>query len=383
MRKTLSTTSLVLAIMLSSACVYNKAAQKQAEPVNQQDAFKAREMKETVDYTMGSLELADPASNQKRTAMVSVSYATDRDTVSNAKGSKEYGSLRNPSNALEYGKAVVSIPVDHTFGELERPIFWFLENAEKHFVILSVSSTSYEAFERTLKNSTNEDCLVYIHGLNNDFKEGILRSAQLKVDLQFPGEVVLYSWPVKKNYIEAGENINWTLPHLREFLLNLTKIRKKKNIYIIAHSMGTKALGETLLSLSQKNFSKFKSIVLAAPDIDSDIFKHQIAPAMKTYTENLTMYASKDDLALETSSEVNRYSRAGFTEGGITVVDGVETIDASPLKESFLSLGHSYFANDDKVLNDLKEKITNKKPPEKRLLTKRNQKGLVFWEIKP
>ena len=49
---------------------------------------------------------------------------------------------------------------------------------------------------------------------------------------------------------------------------------------------------------------KFSEIVLAAPDIDADVFRNDIAPALAGPGLPVTLYASSVDLAMVASQKV-------------------------------------------------------------------------------
>ena len=95
----------------------------------------------------------------------------------------------------------------------------------------------------------------------------------------------------------------------------------------------------------------------------------------------VTLYASAQDAALLASDAVHGYRRAGDSRQGVLVVDGIETIDATGLDESFL--GHSYFSETKPILNDILEIInTSKRAARRRLLEKQQQDEGVYWKIK-
>ncbi len=109
--------------------------------------------------------------------------------------------------------------------------------------------------------------------------------------------------------------------------------------------------------------TRFDEIILAAPDIDADTFKRDIAPKILAGKGGTTLYASSGDYALMASKTFAGYRRAGDTAGGITIVPGVDTIDASAIRTDFV--GHSYYADSNSVLGDLRDLILGK-PPAKR-----------------
>lgn len=64
-----------------------------------------------------------------------------------------------------------------------------------------------------------------------------------------------------------------------------------------------------------------------------------------------TLYASSQDRALAISETVHSYARAGQSTQPLVYVPGLDTVDASGIDTS--ALGHSYFADEPLLLNDL------------------------------
>ena len=109
--------------------------------------------------------------------------------------------------------------------------------------------------------------------------------------------------------------------------------------------MGNRALTRALGSLLAEDLSvrpRLKEVILTAPDIDADVFRRDIAPALVASGRPITLYASSKDLALVASKKVHGYARAGDAGPGLVVLPGIETIDASTVDTSLLA--HSYFA---------------------------------------
>src|SRR5439155_689832 len=67
----------------------------------------------------------------------------------------------------------------------------------------------------------------------------------------------------------------------------------------------------------------FNQVILAAPDIDADDFRNNIAPAMQRTAQRLILYASSHDEALFASQFVHRGPRAGDAGEGLIVIPGV------------------------------------------------------------
>jgi esterase/lipase superfamily enzyme len=130
-------------------------------------------------------------------------------------------------------------------------------------------------------------------------------------------------------------------------------------INLIAHSMGNLALMEVIrdINLARGTDDKailFNQIILAAPDIDRDLFL-SLAQQMKGVAARMTLYASSNDLAMQASRTwAGSVPRAGdVPEGGPLLSDVIDTIDASAISTSMLALNHSGYAEDRVLLNDI------------------------------
>src|SRR5690606_11246730 len=123
---------------------------------------------------------------------------------------------------------------------------------------------------------------------------------------------------------------------------------------------------------------RFREIILAAPDIDADVFRDQLAPALAQAGERVTLYASSKDLALRASKEVHGYARAGDSGQGIVIIEGVDTIDASNVDDSILA--HSYFVESIPVIRDIAQMLRKQLAPDDRATLRRVRSGDgVHW----
>lgn len=316
-------------------------------------------------------------------AVVKIFYATDRENTGANDPAEVYSGERGP---MRYGIAAVSIPRDHRMGALETPSAWRFEwsNDPDRFVVL-LSATEmdktrfFDDVAARVNRSSGESAFVFVHGYNVAFVDAARRTAQMAYDLGFDGAPVLYSWPSQASFASYKvdeTNAEWARHDFKMFLQDFTAKSDAENIYLIAHSMGarvlTGALKELLLE-DPKIGETFDEIVLAAPDIDAETFKRDIAPkilAPKTLTPasagegGTTLYASSGDYALMASKTFAGYPRAGDTAEGVTLVPGIDTVDASAIRTDFV--GHSYYADSDSVIGDLRDLILKRKRPEKR-----------------
>ena len=84
--------------------------------------------------------------------------------------------------------------------------------------------------------------------------------------------------------------------------------------------------------------------------------------------------------ALITSSSLNGYPRAGDSSEKVYTFPGIDTIDATLVKKSFL--GHSYYRRSFAVIDDLQQMIVAKRSIEQRPgLVRVKKKGRTYWKL--
>jgi len=314
---------------------------------------------------------------------VPLHYATDRTVTGNTEPNHYYGWDRGE---LRYGRALVSIPKVHSMGQIERPTilrFEISENAQKHIILRDIEEMDkaqfFEDLALEVARLQEKAAFVFIHGFNVTFAEAVRRAAQMAYDLFLVGhergEVILsivpilYSWPSKGEtilYPHDSNNAQASVAHLKAFLEDVAARSDAESITIIAHSMGsrtlTAALNEVGLEMREGDGPVVKEIVLAAPDIDRDVFLN-VAAAVKRTAERVTLYASSRDKALQISKALNGSPRLGDATDEVVVFEGGDSIDASAVGGDILA--HSYYG-ETSVLADLYHLILHGVPPDRR-----------------
>lgn len=322
--------------------------------------------------------------------IVKVYYATDRKPTGASDVNEKYGGDRG---TLVLGEAEVSIPRDHRLGELEAPSIWkleFTEDPERHVVLQKASEVIPEVFYKSVREKVaaapDKSAFIFVHGYNVLFKDAARRTAQMTYDLGFPGAPVFYSWPSQGTtlgYTVDENNIQWTQANLKKFIKDFADQSEAQNIYLVAHSMGNRALTGSVKELVQENpdiRNRFREIILAAPDIDAEIFKRDIAPYIVTATPTVTLYASSNDKALIASKQVHGYARAGDSGGGLVIVTGVDTIDSTNAETDFV--GHTYYASSKSIIADMFNLIHRQLRPDKRPGLKGiDEQSGRYWEF--
>ena len=107
----------------------------------------------------------------------------------------------------------------------------------------------------------------------------------------------------------------------------------------------------TLLEQRPELRPRFKQLILAAPDINADIFRTEIAPRFAKLRAPVTIYASSNDKALRASDGLHGWPRLGEVKGPLATIPGIELIDASRITTDFW--GHNYFSDDRALLSDI------------------------------
>jgi esterase/lipase superfamily enzyme len=328
--------------------------------------------------------------------LVKVFFATDR-LPSGASGpSKYFGNDWNKQgDHLVTGFVKVSIPPGHKAGEVERPwkIFTYelKEDAKKHFVVTDLRLSKGDDFYGALRSEFDRrvpekrSVFVFIHGFNVKFDDAAFRTAQLAYDLKFDGVPMLYSWPSQGKLLAYNgdeETANWSSPHLQGFLERVARESGALRIHLIAHSMGNRVLSNALVGLGRQPDIQplFDNVIMAAPDVNTNIFTEQIWPGIKQAAKRFTLYASSDDKALQASKNAKgaeEFERLG--EGGpkIVVIPGMDTVDASGIDTSLL--GHSYVDSCKPVMEDVAKLIEKGLSPLERKLRDRQKDGLAYW----
>ncbi len=316
-----------------------------------------------------------------------VLYATDRSApdADETKKGLPFGKRRGP---MSYGSATVTVPTLASVLVREKsliPLETEKYDPTKHFTIKRLDPLDAPGFLGRVRAATAgakpDDVLVYVHGYLNDFRNALFRTAQLKHDLEFPGPAIAYSWPSQgtaAGYTLDEANAEWSAHNFKQFLNNLMANSGKARVNIIAHSMGNRVLAAALREMvcERGNTGKLHHIILAAPDIDADVFRRDVVPVLRLSATRVTLYVSEDDKALRASRLVHGYERAGEKP---IIAANLDTVDTTGLGAQWFELFHSYFAETKRVLLDIKRLLLTNASPTARELKPRKTDGGDYW----
>ncbi len=272
-----------------------------------------------------------------------------------------------------------------------------MEDPTHLMVISRVSEVDKKAFFNDLSlavaSTSEKKAFVFIHGFNMTFEDAARRTAQISYYIGPDTVPIFYSWPSMGKlwgYLADEDNVEWTRPHLRQFLEDVATRSGAKTIYLMAHSMGNRALANALLysNPSEQSLithkSLFSSIIMTAPDIDQEIFRRDIAPVLRLTGASVTIYVSANDNALKVSRGLHNDARVGEIEdNGPIIIQGMDTVDVSSIDDSFT--GHGYYFNSIEVLTDIGLIMKAQLPPNLRpnlKPVKVNDAG-QYWKIIP
>ena len=238
---------------------------------------------------------------------------------------------------LEYE---VSVPPGHRPGKIE----WPDRNgssADRNFVMRSRQTLSRDAFAKRL---LREGVGLYVHGFNTRFHEALFRTAQLSVDAHIEEKPVLFTWPSAGDpgaYLADRDASDFSRAALADLLRLLTKGRSASDaVPVLAHSMGARLTMETLVQLrlaGRDDVLDRIEVILAAPDIDIDLFRAQMV-SLGPMKHPITVLVSSDDLALKLSSRLSaRRIRLGLVDvrdpavQRLAVATGIRIVDITDI----------------------------------------------------
>jgi esterase/lipase superfamily enzyme len=204
--------------------------------------------------------------------------------------------------------------------------------------------------------------LIFVHGYNTRFEEAVYRFAQIVHDARINVAPVLFTWPSGGNltdYVYDRDSALYSRDALEAVLQALVNDPSVDSVTILAHSMGNYLVLESLrqMAIRDRGLSpKIRDVMMAAPDIDIDVFRRQIAEIdAGPRPAYFTLFVSRDDRALGISSFLARDStrlgaldpteepyRSILEKGRVQVVD-LTKIDSTDFTN------HSKFASGEVV----------------------------------
>ena len=323
---------------------------------------------------------------------LTIFVATTRRAVPSERPSERYGP--DDADALQFAAVGVNVPSYRArgTGELPRPgglrnVLTYRPDPQREFFVASVIPVDSNRFAQRvaadLAATRSRDLLVFVHGFNSSFEDAAVRAAQLAADVSFDGAVMLFSWPSAASvtsYVRDQQTARNAGYHLLRLLAAIAPQALPDRIHLLGHSMGSEVVGKAMtLAAPADSLPRFAQVVLAAPDLDARVFRREILPRLEPRAARITLYVSDDDEALRASRVLNGVWRLGLGGDSLTVVRGMDTIDASRVHAD--ALGHTLFGNQ-AFLADLAALLAEGKSPVERRLLAVQQGELTYWRFR-
>jgi len=175
--------------------------------------------------------------------------------------------------------------------------------------------------------ANDREAVIFVHGFNNTFAEGLYRFAQLDHDLQIPGVAVHYSWPSAAQplgYVQDRDSALFARDGLEQLIRDVSAAGARR-IVLVAHSMGghltMEALRQIALRGDRSLMNKVDGVVLISPDIDVDVFR-MTAKTIGDLPEPFIIFGSPRDGVLRLSSFITgQQGRLGSLEDVAKLAD--------------------------------------------------------------
>ncbi|MBB4196450.1 esterase [Rhodoblastus sphagnicola] len=269
-------------------------------------------------------------------------------------------------NNYNFADILVSIPPDanRVIGEVQSPDDLSGDPARQFVALRAEKLDEAQAksrFHQRLAATGNRRVLVFIHGYNTRFPEAVFRLAQFAHDSDLQATPILFTWPSRGNllgYTYDHESANYSRDALEALLATLQRDPAVGEIDILAHSMGNWVTLEALRQMAirdRKIAPKIKQVMLAAPDVDVDVFRRQIVEIGENRPP-FTLFVSSDDQALRASRKVwGDKPRVGAVNPHVEPYatlfhqERITPIDLTDIKTPD-SLGHAKFAESPEVV---------------------------------
>ncbi|EJC83549.1 hypothetical protein Rleg4DRAFT_6704 [Rhizobium leguminosarum bv. trifolii WSM2297] len=297
------------------------------------------------------VHLSEPLHSEAVPDRVSVLVATNR-TPDRVRGG--FGSAW--AEKLTYEQYAFSVPPGRKDTVITYPKA--RPDPERQFAVTERKQLPRDAFVQQALASVQPDGTVgiFVHGYNYSYQEALYRTAQIAADAKIPGAPILFSWPSAASvagYVADRDAALASRSELDSLVTSLSASTKVKRIILFGHSMGGFLVMEAVreLKLQHRDAIVGKlAVVLAAPDIDVDVFRSQLKD-IGPMPIPISLLVSKDDRALVASSFIaGERPRVGRLDIDDPVIEEtalkarLRVIDITSIQTSD-GLGHDRYAS--------------------------------------
>lgn len=277
-----------------------------------------------------------------------------------------------------FADIVISIPPDRVrkIGEVEWPKV-IPADPRREFATISATVLKRDEIiselHARLSRAPSRKVLIFVHGYNSRFDDAVFRFAQIVHDSGAKVVPLLFTWPSRGELLAYGydrESANYSRDALEATLNYLVRDPSVSEVSVLAHSMGNWVTLEALRQMAIRNrgiSTKIKSVMLASPDVDVDVFRTQLL-SMGVRRPHLTLFVSNDDKALKASQWLwGGTARLGTVDAEVEPYrdlmerENIDVVDLSRINTAD-QLNHGKFSESPEVIRLIGRQLATGQP---------------------
>ncbi len=251
-------------------------------------------------------------------------------------------------------------------------------NSQVAINTLHGSARTFIGLYKSLKQSTEEDVLFFIHGFNTDLNDALdalqdLHEKYVENDSNAIQNIIMFTWPAMSSLLEYRDDYRdaelsgYSLVRVffkletfyQDFIMVSGNERCNRNIHIMTQSMGAVVLESMLNNLLRQRIPLsvvLDKVFLMAADVDWTALE-EINPLynLVDICETVHIYFHRRDLALgvseTTKNPANRLGKYGPKNKNL-IPNNISCIDVTNVPSGDLT-NHGYFRKSPKVVEDV------------------------------
>lgn len=255
-----------------------------------------------------------------------------------------------------------------------------------------------------IQQTGNDRLLIYVHGFNNNFNDGVTTLANLWHYSGRQSVPIAFTWPAGAGggplgYFRDRDSGSFAVHHTKEFLRMLAATPEVAQIDIVAHSRGNAVVANALRELiiearargtHPKLALKTGTLIMAAPDLDVEIVRQRLAAERFSEAfEQINLYINPGDRALRFSGFLTQSTRLGalrnedFLPGELELLRKEALVHFIRVENVRGGFGHGYFRDNPAVLSDVVLALRTRAFPGGTLRPLEQEEGDGVWLLHP
>lgn len=252
---------------------------------------------------------------------------------------------------VRFARYEVVIPYGNPPGQVQMPRRSQPFDPAQHFAVRDATFLSPAEYRSGVARAIAQrpagqrESIIFVHGFNTTFIEGVYRVAQLDNDLNLPGEMLHYSWPslgAPLAYAHDRDSALFARDGLEQ-MIRETMAATPGRVVIVGHSMGGHLVMEVLrqiaISGDRALMNRLGGVVLISPDLDVDVFRAQ-AERVGDLPQPFLLVSSQRDRILRLSARLTGQRERLGNLSDPTQIDG---LGVTMLDVSAFSTGDGHF----------------------------------------